>query len=202
MLKAAGARKGAGRRDRRGDARVAVGGSSAARSTRRTTATSRSPGRRWSTSVSTGCTSRWSSHPAHKETVAPAEYRLALARARVRRTRATVELELYEYTVDALEAARLRGSGLPDRRRRARRLPDLEGAGARARTGAPRCRDAPRLRSPRATSPTDRDLRARAVPGLLVRDPRARPPRASRSTGSCRTQSPGGSPSSVSTADA
>ena len=41
--------------------------------------------------------------PGHKETVAPAEYRLELARLAFAGL-GTVEPELYEYTVDALEA--------------------------------------------------------------------------------------------------
>ena len=83
------------------------------------------------------------------------------------------------------------------------RLPDLEGAGARARAGAARGRDAARLPSARArASPTGSRSSSSSRTGLVLRDPRARRGAASRSTGLVPAAVAGGSPSSVSTADA
>ena len=124
--------------------------------------------------------------PAHKQSVAPADDRLALARLAFAELGATVEPELHAYTVDALEARRLRRPDLPDRRRRARRLPDLEGAGAGARAGAARRRHAPGLRAGdrRRHAIEIFELEPHPVSSSEIRA-RVRA-RASRSTGSCR----------------
>ena len=135
--------------------------------------------------------------PGRKETVAPAESRLELARLAFAGL-GTVEPELYEYTRRRARGPRLRGSGLPDRRRRARwtsrpgsepeRVLELARLGVATRPGYRRRR---RRRESRSSSSS------------RIRSPRPRYASASaagsRSRGSCRTQSPGGSSSSVST---
>ena len=129
--------------------------------------------------------------PGHKETVAPAEYRLELARlafagARHRRARA---VRVHRRRA---RGSRLRGSGLPDRRRRARGLPDVEGAGARARAGAARCRDTPRLPAGGGVADGSRSSSSSRT--------RSRPPR-SASASAAGSRSTGLVPAAVAAAD-
>ena len=133
--------------------------------------------------------------PGHKGVDAPAEARLALAevafaglaRGAPRPVRAD----------DRLAARRRLGRpDLPRRRRPVRRLPDVEGAGRRARARTARRRDPSRLpasgsrRCSRAcVAPSGSLLRHRAARGLLDGDPGARRPAVSRSTASSRRAS-------------
>ena len=89
---------------------------------------------------------------AHKGSEAPPADRLAMARLAFAELGATVELEEHRYTVDALEAAGVCRPDLPDRRRRARRFPHLEAAGAGARAGTSRRRHPARATRPSSTS--------------------------------------------------
>ena len=113
--------------------------------------------------------------PGHKETVASAEHRLELARLAFAGL-GTVEPEPHEYTVDALEFHGYEDPVFLIGADELAELRDLEGAGASARAGAARRRHTTRLPSGDDVA-ADRDLRARAVPGLVLRDPRAGPAR-------------------------
>ena len=138
--------------------------------------------------------------PGHKEAVAPAEYRLELARLAFAGL-GTVEPELYEYTVDALEAHDyedpvflIGADELADfpTWKEPERVLELARLGVATRPGY----------RPEATSPRDRDLRARAVRRLLVRDPRAGAARGADRRARAGRGRQRGSQSSVSIADA
>ena len=109
MLQAAGARKGAGGRDRRGDARD--GSDATDRHPRRAL---RSAAPRPRRARAGGACEHFGiddlrvavvADAAHKPSEAPAGDRLAMARLAFAELDATVELETHRYTVDALEAA-------------------------------------------------------------------------------------------------
>ena len=165
-LRAAGARKGRGRDRRRGCfelAHVSVR-SSAARSTRRTSATSRSRGRDRALRARRLLV-RVVADPGHKRFETAAADRLELARLAFAGRRGVV-LDEHPCTVDVLAATRLGRPGLPDRRRRVRRFPGLEGAervlelarlGVATRPGLASARE-------RSSSRPERALRARAAP--------------------------------------
>ena len=141
VLEGRGRPQGPGRRDRGRGPGVAVGIFGGQRSTRRTSATSRSRGLRSSTSASTSCTSPSSpTRPTSSPRRRPSD-RLAMARLTFAGLAATVELERARVHRRRTRGGRLRRSDLPDRRRRARRLPDVEGARTRARACAARRRD-------------------------------------------------------------